>query len=216
MKANRTFFRTQILTTLFFSFILIQTASAGNIGIKGGLSYSGQNYEYSIANLGPQRLNQNGITAGLFYSFNFPIVSELRLEADYVHKGSAIEILVTTVQNPTGIGYAKLEDNLHYVSLNLLATPTLLRLPLLAPYLIVGPRLDILAGKSSDVPSLVLDDLNSTNLGGTVGAGVKIPIKSTASLLVEAVYYHDFDNAFNSGTLNVNNRTFLLTTGLSF
>lgn len=185
-------------------------------GIKAGLSLSDQSYEYDITGFEVSRLNQYGISAGIFLSHKVSFLPELRFEVDYVPKGSSIKILKTSEQSPDIYEIIKIQDRIHYISINVLALPALLNSWTIAPYLIIGPRIDILAGSTSDIPSLVLDDLRSTVLGATIGAGINLQLKSSASLLIEIIYNPDFSYAYEKGVLTVKNNSFQLMTGISF
>ena len=185
-------------------------------GIKAGLSSSGQSYEYDIAGFEVERLGQYGISAGIFLSYKVSNLPELRFEVDYVQKGSSIEVLKTFEQYPDVYERIKIQDRIHYISINVLALPALHNRWTIAPYLIIGPRVDILAGSTSEIPSLVLDDLKSTVFGATIGAGIILNSNSAVSLLVEIIYNPDFSYAYEKGVLTVRNNTLQLMTGISF
>ena len=215
MNSLKKFLSTQILTSLLLALLVNSYSTAQGFGIKGGLSYSGQDYEYDIASFSVDRLSQSGITAGIFLTYDVWLLSELRFEFEYVQKGSGVDVLLTTEQYPEGYERIIIQERIHYISLNVLATPTLARNWTLSPYFVIGPRIDILTSTSSNYPSLVLDDLNPAVLGGTIGIGFKLPLNSS-SLLFEGVYNYDFTHAYDKGVLTVKNNSIQLTTGLSF
>lgn len=216
MKITDQHFGAFIHAALILALFINSSAMSRDFGIKAGLSSSGQSYEYDIAGLEVERLNQYGISAGIFLSYKFGILSEIRFEVDYVQKGSSIDLLITTEQYPDGFERIMIQDRIHYISINVLATPALLKNWTIAPYLIIGPRIDILAGYTSDFPSLVLDDLKSTIYGATLGAGIILNSNSAAPLLVEIIYNPDFSYAYDKDVLTVRNNTIQLMTGISF
>lgn len=212
---NRHFGAFTLVAMLLALFITSSTMSQ-DFGIKVGLSSSGQSYKYDIADFELDRLNQYGFSAGIFLSHKVGILPELRFEVDYVQKGSSIDVLITSEQYPDGFERIIIQDRINYVSINVLALPVLLKGRTIAPYLIIGPRVDILAGYTSDVPSLVLDDLESTVFGATIGAGIILNSNSAASFLVEIIYNPDFSYAYEKGVLTVRNNTLQLMAGISF
>jgi hypothetical protein len=216
MKTHKCLLITQALAFILTTFLLATSVMAQGFGIKGGLVYSGQAYEYNVPSLDLDRLRQTGLMAGIFVSYEVPFLSEIRFEFDYVQKGSGIEIIFTDEQYVGGYNRRTIEDRVDYISINFLATPKLPFSRTISPYLIAGPRTDILIGTSAEFPSPVLDDLNPAVFGVTVGLGFNIPLNSSTSLLLETVYNHDFTYAYDKGVLTVKNNSFQFTTGLSF
>ena len=185
-------------------------------GLKAGLSVSDQSYDYTVPGLNVDRLNQTGIAAGIFINLNFSPLTSVRFGVDYIQKGSAIEVDLTTPQSPTVIGTLRFEDRLDYLSFNLLATPSLIKTPPISPYLIVGPRVDFLISSDTYIETLTSDKLKSGIFGASVGAGFKFSIASTSSLFVEAVYQPDFSDTFKINTLTIKNKSFLISAGVLF
>ncbi|MGH8016443.1 MAG: hypothetical protein ACREBV_09645, partial [Candidatus Zixiibacteriota bacterium] len=97
-----------------------------------------------------------------------------------------------------------------------LATPSLLNLQVISPYLIAGPRIDVLLSSDTEVEKVARKDLESTVFGASVGAGIKLSVSPAASLFVEGVYQPDISDAFKFPTLNIKNNSFLISAGLSF
>lgn len=216
MNTTNRHFRAFTLVMMLLALFITSSAMSQDFGIRVGLSSSGQSYKYDIADFEVERLNQYGISAGIFLSYKVGILPELRFEVDYVQKGSSIDVLITSEQYPDGFERIIIQDRINYVSINVLALPVLLKSRTIAPYFIIGPRIDILAGYTSDFPSLVLDDLKSTIFGATIGVGIILNSNSAASFLVEIIYNPDFSNAYEKGVLTVRNNTLQLMTGISF
>ena len=201
---------------LLLALFINSSAMSQGFGIKAGLSSSGQSYEYDITNFEIDRLDQYGFSAGIFLSHEVEFLSKIRFEVDFVQKGSGADILLTTPEYPDGLEVITIKDRINYVSVNVLATPLLLTNSAIAPYFIIGPRLDILAGYTSDFSSILLDDFNSTVLGATIGVGIILNSNSSVPLLLEATYSPDFSNAYEKEVLTVKNNSLQLMAGLSF
>ena len=189
---------------------------AQNLGLKAGVSVSNQAYDYSLAGFNIDRLSQTEIAAGIFINLNFSPLTSVRLGVDYIQKGSAIELDSTLPPSPVVIGTIRLEDRVEYLSFNLLATPTLIKVPPISPYLIIGPRFDILLSSDTYIETLTTEKLKSGTFGASVGAGVKFSVASASSLFVEAVYQPDFSDTFKISTLTIKNKSFLISAGLMF
>ena len=216
MNTTNRHFGAFTLVTMLLALFITSSAMSQDFGIKVGLSLSNQSYDYDIAGLELDRLNQYGFSAGTFLSHKIGFLSEIRFEVDFVQKGSGTDILITTPQYPDGLELFRFTDRINYVSVKVLATPSLLSTSAIAPYFIIGPRLDILAGYTTAISFISLDELNSTVIGATIGVGIILNSKSSAPLLLEATYSPDFSNAYEKGVLTVKNNSFQLMAGFSF
>jgi len=194
---------------------LANSITAQDWGLKAGLSVSDQTYDYSVAGLNIDRLSQTGLAAGIFINLNFGSFTSIRFGVDYVQKGSGIDVLIMTSQY-VGQGTIRFEDRIDYLSINLLATPSLIKVPPISPYLIIGPRVDILISSDTYIETLTSDKLKSGIFGASVGAGFKFSIASASSLFVEAVYQPDFSDTFKINTLTIKNKSILISAGLLF
>ena len=216
MNSFMKIFARPIITALAILIFLAPSAMSQEFGIKGGLSYSDQSYKYDLSSFNSDRLKQTGITAGAFFSYDIWLLSGLRFEFNYVQKGSSIEILQTEEFGPAILGKIKIVDRLDYLSLNILLTPGLYDNSTLAPYLVLGPRADILLNTSSEIPSLVFDNLSPIIFGATAGLGISLALSNSTSLLIEGVYNYDFSFAYDKEILTIKNNAVLVTTGLTF
>ena len=196
--------------------VFAPTLMAQDWGLKAGLSVSDQTYDYSVAGLNVDRLNQSGMAAGIFINLNFSPLTSVRFGVDYIQKGSAIEADLTTPQSPTVIGTIRFEDRVEYLSFNLLATPALIKVPPISPYLIIGPRVDVLISSNTYIETLSSENLKSSIIGASVGVGFKFSIAPASSLFLEAVYQPDFSDTFKISTLTIKNKSFLISAGLMF
>ncbi|MGH8016470.1 MAG: hypothetical protein ACREBV_09780, partial [Candidatus Zixiibacteriota bacterium] len=117
----------KLLTLAFVSMFCVTLAPAINaldLGLKAGFSLSDQSYNYTQINFNIDRLRQTGFVAGAFVEQNLGQLTSIRLEVDYVQKGSALEFDSTSEFSPTILGTIRLEDQIDYLSLSLLATPS--------------------------------------------------------------------------------------------
>ncbi len=207
--------------SIIAAFIFLSTVFCGSqiqaleLGLKAGISASNQSYEYSPVNLNVDRLRQAGFAAGVFFGQGLGPLMSIRIGVDYIQKGSAIEFLVTSPQYPLGNGTQRLKDQIEYLSFNLLATPSLLNLKVISPYVIAGPRVDVLLSSESPVEIMSNKNFESTVFGASIGVGVRVSAIAT-SLFVEAVYQPDFTDAFKIQSLTIRNNSFLITAGLVF
>jgi hypothetical protein len=92
-----------------------------------------------------------------------------------------------------------------------------LRIPagLLTPYVLAGPRLDILVNRQPDGFGSLYEDLKNTEVGVTLGVGVELPLSVFPSLLAEFRYSPSFTSAFKNDFLTVTNQSMEFLIGLS-
>lgn len=194
----------------------IGNVQAARLGLRMGVSSADQSYNYSIPNMKLDRLHRIGLAAGLFAEFPLGNLLSVRAGADYVEKGSSLLASIYTMYPPVPAGTKKFEDHIDYLTFSLLAKISPLENSSISPYIVLGPRLDVLLSSSSDLTPMVVDDLKSSEIGGTAGLGVTIPVETSVSILFEALYSPDFSSAFKGEFLTVRNSTFQFMTGLQF
>jgi hypothetical protein len=83
----------------------------------------------------------------------------------------------------------------------------------IAPYLALGPRIEYLL---SHPESVVYDQFNKLELGGTIAAGVQVSLGFTPELLAEISFDSNFTHAFKNENVTVNNRSFSFLVGVLF
>lgn len=155
-----------------------------------------------------------GMTGGVYVELlDIPLVSVVA-EIQYTQKGMTFSIPVTTEAQPNGTGQVITRSpKVDYLSMPVLAK---LRLPspVITPYLIAGPRVDVLVSRRGDGFEAVVDKFESTDIGGTFGVGIELHTLLPIGLLAELRYNPSFRDAFNNNLLTVRNRSFDFLLGL--
>jgi hypothetical protein len=182
-------------------------------GIKLGAVSANQTWHYTSAS----DLTTDyrwGVTGGAYLELlDIPLLS-LVAEIQYTQKGMAFSAPVTTETQPNSTGqFITMSPRVDYLSVPLLAK---LRLPssIITPYLIAGPRADVLVSKQGDGFSAVVDKFKSTDIGGTFGVGVELHTLLPVGLLAELRYNASFQDSFKNEFLTVRNRSFDFLLGL--
>ncbi|MGA9295100.1 MAG: outer membrane beta-barrel protein, partial [Ignavibacteriaceae bacterium] len=174
------------------------------------------NYSGPLSNQEIFDKSRIGLDLGIYSEwFNFPVISILT-EIHYIQKGCKDEFVVTTMDNPDGIGETRTSTpRIDYISIPILAKIQY-NTKSITFYGIVGPRLDILIGKNSDAMGAVFDDLKKTDFGGTFGIGFELLLKNTYHIGGEFRYSFSSQTIFSNQWLNVKNKSleFLLVFGL--
>ena len=148
---------------------------------------------------------------GLFA--NVPITPSIsfRPGIDYVQKGSEITA-ETTYNGEVEERTVKFTNRIDYLSVPILAELTLPT----NTYLVLGPRLDIKIGSSSETAAIFADEFKSVVFGGTVGIGQEFMLGSLGPMLLEFDYHYDFSNALDNDNLEVKNKTLAFALGYRF
>jgi hypothetical protein len=155
-----------------------------------------------------------GVTGGVYVEvLDIPLLSFIA-EIQYTQKGMTFSVPVTTESQPNGTGqFITMSPRVDYLSVPLLAK---LRLPspIITPYLIAGPRVDLLLFKRADGFEAVIDKFESTDFGGTIGLGVELHTLLPVGLLAELRYNPSFRDSFKDEFLSVRNHSFDFLLGL--
>ena len=203
--------------SILIVFLLANSAAHSQLvrsyGVKLGAVSANQTWHYtSTSDLTTD--SRWGITGGLYLELlDVPFLSVVA-EVQYTQKGMKFSAPITTESQPEGTGqFMTISPRVDYLSLPLLGK---LRLhsPVFTPYLIAGPRVDLLISKKGDVYGLVIDKFKSTDVGGTVGVGVEIHTLLPVGLLAEIRYNASFRDSFKTEFLTVRNRSFDFLVGL--
>ena len=80
-------------------------------------------------------------------------------------------------------------------------------MPLLTPYVFVGPRFDLLINTDTPGFELVYDDFEETVYGLKVGIGSEIGNLLPYSLLVEFQYNYDISDVYKTNNLEIENNS---------
>jgi hypothetical protein len=183
-------------------------------GIKAGPVISRQSWDYKVPVDLPIEARW-GLDAGVFIEApDIPFVSVLG-ECHYTQKGFKITTTVTTAQSPEGSGKMTSTPRVDYLSLPILLKLRL-NLGMITPYIIAGPRFDLLVSKSSEGYGLVYDHLKKNDVGASFGLGAELPAEIVAAFVAEIRYSPSFSKAYDNGVLIVKNQSLELLAGVRF
>lgn len=154
------------------------------------------------------------MTSGVYLELlDVPLIS-LVAEIQYTQKGMTFSIPVTTESQPNGTGkFMTISPRVDYLSVPLLAKLRLKWL-LFTPYLIAGPRADVLVSRRGGGYEDVVDKFESTDIGATFGVGVELHTLLPVGLLAELRYNPSFRDSYKDDFLTVRNRSFDFLLGL--
>jgi hypothetical protein len=210
--------RVLFLLLMFFAVISHETSAQfmKHFGVKAAVTSANQDFDYSqMADL--QMKRRVGFDVGVFAEWlDIPVLSIIS-QVEYAQRGSGMEFVETGPSGPQSIGTKKLYSRLDYLSV-----PILVKLRLqtstITPYILAGPRLDILVSYQSDegVLNLVYDQFKKTTLGGSVAVGVQIQSLLPVTILAEARYSIDLSDSYETNLLKVRNNAFDLWLGVAF
>ena len=158
-----------------------------------------------------------GFNIGGFVEWlNIPYFSVIT-QMEYAQRGAGVEFVVTSSQGPDPIGHITLYSRLDYLSVPVLAKITF-PAGVVSPYVIAGPRLDILLGYDSDqgTSNHLYDGFKKSVIGGSAGIGVETKSMLPVTLILEARYNFDFADSFDNQFLRVNNNAFDFWLGVGF
>jgi opacity protein-like surface antigen len=197
-----------VLLSAMLSLSGISTAQiVRSYGIKVGTSVSSQEWTYAIPFVHVAERVRWGVDLGCSVEFlNIPVLSVL-VEAHYAQRGFSDEVTVSTVSNPEGIVRTTLSPRVDYLSLPVLAK---VRVDLgnVSPYVVIGPRLDVLLSTKPEGYDVVLDKLKPTDLGITVGVGVEWTVSQSVRIGAEGAYCPGLRDVYSSDLLTVRNRSY--------
>jgi hypothetical protein len=210
IKGVREMRRVLFLSLVFVALISHDTSAQliKQFGVKVAVTSANQGFDYSqMSDL--QMKRRVGFDVGVFAEWlDIPVLSIIS-QIEYAQKGSGMEFVVTGPSGPQSLGTTKLYSRLDYLSV-----PILLKLRLqssvITPYLLAGPRLDILMSYQSDegVLNSLYDQFKKTTLGGSVGVGVQIQSLLPVTILVEGRYNIDLSDSYETNLLKVRNNSF--------
>jgi opacity protein-like surface antigen len=200
--------------------LVLILASIGNaqlikaVGAKVAYTSSYQDFRYTNFSVTTQR--RSGINAAVFLEWlNSPYVSIVS-QAEYAQRGMVMRAAIT-LNDPTPVGYVDLDNRVDYLSVPILVK---LMLPLdsVTPYLIAGPRYDVLLGFHSDRSGFdaVYNDFKHNMLGFSVGGGVSTTAFFPYPLIVEFRYNADLGDSYATPLLTVRNEAFDVWLGVAF
>jgi opacity protein-like surface antigen len=148
-----------------------------------------------------------GFTADVYAELPYSKYLSADAEIQYTQKGMKYSLPVTTASGPDGSGqYYTFSPRIDYISIPILAKLRL-PLPMVTPYLVIGPRFDFLISKKADGFDATINNFDKMDYGLTVGAGVELNSLFPFGLLAEFRYNPNSYDSYNSQYLSVRNRS---------
>ncbi|MGD8781428.1 MAG: porin family protein [Ignavibacteria bacterium] len=199
-------------------FIFLFTVSKGQIleryGLKTGPTFSKQDWEYPAVDFKDEFDNRTGFAIGAFAEIIRIGAIGIQSELNYIQRGSKM-FDVTGVDSPDLIGTIK--NRTDYLSLALLAKYNL-KMPLISPYVLLGPRLDFYLDFDIDeivheVYAETFENFKDQIYGGTIGVGAEVNVLPV-DLFAEFRYDFDFNKAFEDDYIDISSKSFYFTVGL--
>lgn len=176
-----------------------------NYGIKIGAVGANETWTGFASNWNMK--NRWGFTADAYAEIPFFRSFSAQGEIQYTQKGMKVSVPITTVSQPDGTGqYRTISPRIDYVSIPLLAK---LKIPLtsLTPYILVGPRFDILISREPDGLDAVVNNFDKMDYGLTVGAGIELDSLFPFGILAEFRYNPNAYDSYQSGYQTIRNRS---------
>jgi hypothetical protein len=208
------------LIVLVLGIVGPQEASAQflrSFGFKAAITSANQDFEYSLFSTDLKMKRRVGFNFGVYAEWlDIPYLS-LVSQVEYAQRGMGMDFLITGSQGPQALGTKTIFSRVDYISI-----PILLKFRLqgsvITPYVLAGPRLDVLAGYESPdgVFNSVYDTFKHTTLGGSVAGGLQIQSVLPVTIVVEARYNLDFVDSYETTLLKVRNNSFDFWLGLAF
>lgn len=179
--------KTIIAALIIAALVLPASAVAGNlsVGVKGGAVTSRVTVDYHL--IGPEKQSRyTGWSVGAILEYQMGRLVAARLAPGYNQRG--LEMEVTT--------YARVSDSTVSAYLGYLSLPLNLRfrIPLrpVEPYLLAGPRLDILLHRhGGQYARVYFDRIDDVSFGYTLGGGLEWSARPNLSVFGEVTYDGD-------------------------
>ena len=203
-----------LLAWLILGFTFLNAQFIHSYGVKTGCVIANQNFDYTDNSFNLDTQNRYGLNIGTFIEFAYNSNLHLLIETHYIQKGMVIEISEYDSQL-NYIGKNEINNRVDYLSLPVLGKIAY-KFKKLSPYIIVGPRIDILLGYDSDFAAIVYDEFESIDFGGTLGLGNEFSFIGSQTFLIEIRYSPSFTNSYEADLLRVKNNSFELLGGIKF
>jgi hypothetical protein len=207
---------------LFIAIIVLAGSTVLNgqfpasLGVKAGISVANQSYKFTPIDYSMETEALGGPAFSIFLEAFKGEHFSFQLDLSYAHKGcesSTQSITVNHLDNDRIIvNEGELTKSIfHYLSLSPMARYRFGQ-DSFVPYILLGPRMDILLNYSSD-SDYPLEGQNEIILGLTFGAGLEYKLQRIG-LFTELQYQGDFYPVTGEDPLLVNNHMISLTLGV--
>lgn len=210
------------LTIILAMTIIYSTAQVvESISVKGGISFSNQNWEYKS----PDFTNKMDYKTGLYsvLTADFFKTRHLCLTTDFgfVQKGFQEEIPMTSEEFPEFISYyITYKSTFNYLTFSPKLSMNYNFKKLIA-YAFIGPRIDIQTGYKTDYLTNNFNEFNKIIWGLTYGGGIEYKINSIG-ILIEFGGYPDFNTikkeepTETSAGLKITGRSYTISAGIKY
>jgi hypothetical protein len=192
-----------------------------NIGVKGGVTFSNQDYKYHNGDNFFDFKTIPGCNGSLFAEFlstkNYCTV----FEAGYEQRGLGMEI-VKTDEFGNELGRYTIRDVTHYATFGLLGKFKVSSKPVSA-YFTAGPRMDLYLGYTEHVPSgevelnapnTILENFEKVNYSFTFGTGIELTSVRRFRPFVEFNYSPAVARSYENSSIYVKEHYFNIKAGI--
>jgi hypothetical protein len=175
-------------------------------GLKLGTVAAYQSWKYSSFPDLPTETRWGFTGVGFLEFFDLPLLSVVA-ELQYTQKGMTLTLPVYSESDPEVPAYYRTNrPRVDYLSIPILAKVRFTT-PLFEPYLIAGPRWDLLLSKKPDGFDVVIDRFETSEFSATLGIGFELSQILPIGVMAEFRYNPSFRDAFNNNFLTVRNRS---------
>ena len=187
-----------------------------SFGVKGGISLANQSYRFTPIEYKMETEALVGPTLSLFVEAFRATHFSLQVDLSYAQKGSSTRIQSVTVNHLDNDRITVSEGELTRSTFKYISVAPMARYRFgqasMIPYVLLGPRLDMLLIYNSD-SEYPLDSQNGSIVGLTCGAGLEYMLERMG-LFAELQYQQDLSPVTNKEPLLINNNMISLTLGI--
>jgi len=204
------------IVTMCLSVSIVHGQIITGLGVKTGASFTNQKFDYLQASLNMDTNSRTGMDIGIFAELLPLPMLKLVPEVHYIQKGM-IEEQIRTDDSGQPLGTLEHNNQVDYLSIPVLAKITIPNL-ILSPYLIAGPRLDIMLGYDSEFidGDLIYDEFETYDLGADIGIGLETNLMLPVHFLAEIRYSPSLSNSYKTEFLEIKNQALELLVGIKF
>lgn len=207
--------RKSFLIILIFTASITYSQIIKDVGLKIGGTLSAQQWKSSsLSNeIKFDTDLMTGFNAGIFFQSQDYSIFNFLFEINFIQKSAAKDNIINIVNLPDGIAQ-DLSVNLNYLNLALMLKPKI-SLGIIAPYIMIGPKVDLELSKSTESPKAFYDEFSKTRPGIKMGFGSEINL-GQLRLLAEFVYESEFNSLYDENKIEINTHSYDIRFGLFF
>jgi len=209
--------------TIILSITMIYSTAqvVESIGIKGGISFANQTWEYKSPDFSNKMDYKTGFYSVLTANFLKTKYLSLTTDLGFVQKGFQEEIPMTSEEFPDYISsYKTFKSTINYLTFS----PKLnvsYNFDKLITFVFTGPRIDLQTSYKTDYLTNNFSEFNATVWGLTYGGGIEYRVKAIG-ILLEFSGYPDFTNikkeeaTETSAGLKITSQSYTISTGIKY